>query len=143
MNRNGAEGPARTAMDQGPTNISTRELIGRIVSEGVALVKKEIELAKVELKADIKADVKTAKALGVGAVLGLCALNMALVAAVLALAPMVPIPAWATALIATGVILAAAAIVGLLGWQTRVKQPLERTRRHLKEDAKWMKERLA
>lgn len=130
-----------TAGDHQAANISTKELIGRIVSEGGALVKKEIELAKVELVADVKAEASMAKALGAGAVLALCGLNLALVTVILALSAV--IPAWGAGLLVTGIVLVAAAIVSAVGWRKRVKQPLERTRRHLKEDAKWMKERLA
>jgi hypothetical protein len=129
------------AGDDAPSNISTKELIGRIVSEGGALVKKEIELAKAELIADVKAEATMAKTLGAGAVLGLCGLALALVTVVLALS--LVMAGWAAGLVVTGVVLAAAAIVAVIGWRRRVKQPLERTRRNLKEDAKWMKERLA
>jgi uncharacterized membrane protein YqjE len=124
----------------GATNLSTKELLGRIVEEGTALVRKEMELARAELTADLKAEVRTAKALGVGAILGLCGLVLALVTIVFALA--LVMPGWAAALIVTGVVLAAAGVVAAIGWKRRVRTPLERTRKHLKEDVRWMKERV-
>jgi Putative Actinobacterial Holin-X, holin superfamily III len=124
----------------GSSNLSTKELLGRIVEEGTALVRKEMELAKSELLADVKAEVRVVKALGAGAILGLCGLNLALVTVVLALS--LALPGWAAGLIVTAVVLAAAGIVAAVGWRRRVRTPLERTRKHLKEDVKWMKERV-
>jgi hypothetical protein len=124
-----------------PTSLSTKELLSRIMEEGSTLVRKEVELARAELMADIKAETKVAKALGVGAVLGICGLNLALVTIVLALGLVMPL--WLSGVIVTAVVLATAAIVALVGWKRRVRAPLDRTRKHLKEEVKWMKERLA
>jgi uncharacterized membrane protein YqjE len=128
------------AGDGATASLSTTELLGRIVEEGTALVRKEMELARTELAADLKAEVRVAKALGAGAILGLCGLNLALVTVVLALS--LVLPGWAAGLIVTAVVLAAAAIVALVGWKLRVRRPLERTRKHLKEDVQWMKDRV-
>jgi hypothetical protein len=115
------------------TNLSTKELLGRIVEESKALVRNEIELARAELMADLKAEARVAKGLGAGAILGLCGLNLALVTV---------LPAWAAGLIVMGVVLAVAGIVAAVAWSRRVRTPLERTRKHLKDDARWMKEKL-
>jgi len=122
------------------TNLSTKELLGNILAEATTLVRKEMELARTELAADLRAEVATAKALGAGVILGLCGLNLALVTVVLALA--LVMPGWLSGLIVMGVVLAAAAIVAGLGWRRRVRNPLQRTRKHLKEDVQWMKERV-
>ena len=45
--------------------------------------------------------------------------------------------------IVAAAVLAVGSIAGLVGWGKRVKQPLESTRRSLKEDALWAQERLA
>jgi hypothetical protein len=121
-------------------SLSTKELLGRILEEGTALVRKEMELARTELTADLKTEVQSAKVLGAGAVLGLCGLNLALVTVVLALTMVMP--GWAAGLIVTGVVLSVAAIIGLVGWKRRVRLPMARTRKHLKEDVQWMKERV-
>jgi hypothetical protein len=131
---------APVVADGSATDLSTKELLGQILAEASTLVRKEMELARTELAADLKTEVTMAKALGVGAVLGLCGLNLALVTAVLALA--LVMPGWAAGLIVTGVVLAAAAVVAAVGWGRRVRKPLERTRKHLEEDVKWMKERV-
>jgi hypothetical protein len=124
-----------------PEALSTKDLIGRIVAEGSTLLRKEVELARAELIADLKSEATMAKAMGAGVVLALCGVNLALVTVVLALS--LVLPGWVAGLIVTGVVLAAAAVVGLVGWRKRVRSPLERTRRHLKEDVRWMKERIA
>jgi len=43
----------------------------------------------------------------------------------------------------SGVAGLAAVIAGLLGWRKRVQKPMAKTRRELKEDVKWTKERMA
>lgn len=127
--------------EDAPERLSNRELLSRIVAEGTTLVKKEIELARVEIADDLRSELTMAKAMGAGAVLGLCGLNLALVTIVFALATV--LPGWAAALIVTGVVLGAAALVAAIGWGKRVRAPLERTRRHIKQDSRWMKDQLA
>ena len=82
-----------------------------------------------------------AKGLGVGALCALCTVNLMLVAVALALGNVMA--EWAAALIVAAAVLAVGTIAGVVGWGKRVKNPLESTRRSLKEDALWAKERLA
>jgi uncharacterized membrane protein YqjE len=119
---------------------STGELLGQLAHESGALMKKEIELAKAELRADIKREIKMAEGLGVAGICALSTLNLLLVAVVLALAQ--EFLGWASALIVAAVVLAIGAVAGLVGWAKRVKKPLEKTEKTLKEDARWAKERL-
>ena len=127
----------RTALEQ----LSNRELISHTLENATLLVKKEIELARTELKADLKAEVAMAKGLGVA---GLCALftaNLLLVATALALGNVMP--EWAAALLVAGAVLVVGSVAGIIGWGKRVKDPLAATRRTLKEDVQWAKERIA
>jgi len=121
--------------------LTNRELLSRIVAEGTSLVKKEIELARTELTADLRAEVKTAKALGIGAVLSLSGLTLVFVTIALGLS--VVMPAWLAALIVTVLVLAIAGVIALVGWKRRVRNPLARTRKHLREDAHYVKQRLS
>jgi hypothetical protein len=130
--------PARG--DGAASSLTTKELLSRILSEGNALIRKEVELARAELTADVRSEARMAKTLGVGAILGLCGLSLALVTVVLALS--LVMPGWAAGLIVTAAVVAVAGMVAALGWSRRVRAPLERTRKHLKEDVQWMKERL-
>jgi hypothetical protein len=52
-------------------------------------------------------------------------------------------PGWLAALIVGGILLAIGAIVGYVSWTRRVTTPLALTRKTLKEDLRWAKERLA
>ena len=52
-------------------------------------------------------------------------------------------PGWAAALIIGGAMLASSAIIGYIGWRRTVTNPLALTRQTLKEDMRWVKERLA
>ncbi len=122
-------------------SLSTRELLSRVLAESRVLLRKEIALAKAEVSADLKSEARMAKALGAGALLGLCGLTLAFVTVILVLAAVMP--AWLASLIVTLLVLATAGIVAGIGWGKRVRSPLELTRRHLRDDMHWMKERLA
>ena len=50
---------------------------------------------------------------------------------------------WLAALIIGGLLLATGAIAGYISWRRMVKTPLALTRQSLKEDVRWVKERLA
>lgn len=121
--------------------MSNRELVSHLIDSAALLVKKEIELAKAELKQDLKAEVGMAKGLGIGAVCALCTVNLMLVAVALALGNVMA--EWAAALIVAAGVLAVGTVASFVGWKKRVTNPLESTRRSLKEDVLWAKERLA
>ena len=122
-------------------DISTRELVGEITEKVALLAKKEVELARAEIQADLKSEISMAKGLGIAAVVVLLGLNMLLVALVLALAPY--IAGWLAAVIAAAVLLLGGGIVAWVSWSRRVTAPLEVTRKTLREAAQWTKERLA
>jgi hypothetical protein len=121
--------------------LSTRELIGEITGKAAALARKEAELARAEIRADLRSELAMAKGFGVALVAGLTALNMLLMALVFGLATRMP--GWLAALIVGGVLLVIGAIVGYVSWTRRVTTPLALTRKTLKEDLQWAKERLA
>lgn len=122
-------------------DLSTGELIGEITGQVGLLARMQIDLAKTELQADLRAEVAMASRLGIAALSGFVTVNLLLVTAVLALAQRMP--AWSAGLAVSSTTLTIAAVAGLMGWSKRVRTPLERTRRTLKEDAQWTKERLA
>ena len=124
-----------------PEELSTTQLVGQIASKATLLLREEVELARVELKMDVAAEIAAAKRLGIAAIVAISAVNLFLVALVFALTPYVA--GWAAALAIGSILLLAAVVVGMLGWQGRVEQPLERTRKTLKEDVQWAKEEMA
>jgi uncharacterized membrane protein YqjE len=121
----------------GVSALPTRELLSRIAENVKELVTTEVKLAKAELKVDVKDEVAAAKGLGAGALLGYAGVILLLVTAAMGLANVMP--AWAAGLIVAGVLLAAAAIAGLIGWRKRIKSPLGRTRRQVTETLAWAK----
>ena len=121
--------------------MSNRALVGQVIDGATQLVKKEIELAKSELRADVKKEVAMVKGLGVAGLCAIWAVSLMLVAGVFALATV--LPGWLAALILAAAVLLVGTIAGLVGWGKRVTQPMEATRRTLKEDVLWAKERLA
>jgi apolipoprotein N-acyltransferase len=121
--------------------LSTRELLSLILHTASQLVSTEMALAREEGKANLDAAFATVKLLLVAGVIGLAGVNLLLVAAVFALAHVMP--GWLAAVLVGGVILVISAIVGYIGWQRRVTQPLAVTRKTVTEDMQWVKERLA
>ena len=121
--------------------LSNRELIKEITGKVSLLAQKELELVKAEVRADLKAELTTVKALAVAVVAALIGVNLLFVAPVLALA--LVIPGWLAALLVGGLILIVAALVGWIGWRRHVTRPLPLTRQTLKEDMQWVKDRLA
>ncbi len=121
----------------------TKDLVTETARKASQLVKKEVELAKVELKADVRSEIEMASGLGVAGVCALLTLELLLVAGVLALMEAGILPGWAAALVVAAVIAAIGAGAGLWGWAHRVRKPLDATRRSLGEDVRWAKERMA
>jgi uncharacterized membrane protein YqjE len=130
-----------TTGEQTTEGMSTPALIKEIGHQVTLLAKTELELAKTELRANLKAEVAAATGLGIAGVAALVATNLLLVTGVLALAQLMP--AWAAGLIVSGAVLVVAAGAAAMGWSRRVRRPLEETRRELKEDVQWTKERVA
>ena len=122
-------------------SLSTRQLLAQLLETLSLLVTKEVELARAELKADMKAELDMVKLLAAGGIVALLGVNMLLVAAVFALS--VWMPGWIVALGAAVVLLAIAGLLAFIGWQRRVSAPLALTRKTVKEDVQWAKERLA
>jgi hypothetical protein len=121
--------------------LSNSALIGEITGKASLLARKEIELAKAEIRADLNAQLGMVKALGVAAVAALMGLTALLVAGILALGTVMT--DWLAALLVGGGLLLIAAVMGYIGWRRMVTNPLARTRQNLKEDVRWVKERLA
>lgn len=121
----------------------TKELVTELASKGRLLARKEIELAKAEIKSDLQREIRMAGGLGVAGLCALFTVQLLLVAVVLALMESGLLPGWAAALVVAAVVLAVGTAAGLWGWARRVRQPLDTTRRSLKEDVRWAKEQIA
>jgi uncharacterized membrane protein YqjE len=124
-------------------SMRTRDLVTEVARKASLLARKEVELAKAELRADVRSEIKMASGLGVAGLCALFTVQLLLVAVVLALMESGVLPGWAAALVVAAVVLAIGTAVGLWGWARRVKKPMDATRRSLKEDVRWAKEQIA
>lgn len=117
---------------------ATADLVKETIAEAKELVKLEVELAKNEMKEEVKQLEHSAIGFGIGAVFALVFLSMIAVAIVLALG--------GTALAAIGVgiaFLILGAIAAYLGYAALPKKPLDKTRRRLESDVHQLKEHIA
>jgi uncharacterized membrane protein YqjE len=147
MDQTGLEAGAHPAPPRGAGDalrgMRTRELVTELARKASLLARKEVELAKVELKADIRSEIRAASGLGVAGLCGIFTIQLLLVAVVLALMEGDVLPGWAAALVVAAVVLAVGTVAGLWGWGRRVRKPLDTTRRSLQEDVRWAKEQIA
>jgi len=123
------------------TRLSTTALVREIAAQATLLVKKQIALARTEIKADARTEAKVAGGLGIAAIGAIIFVTLLLVTAVLALS--LVLPAWGAGLIVSGVVAAAVAIVAAVSWRRRVRQPLAHSRNVLRADVRFAKERFA
>jgi uncharacterized membrane protein YqjE len=120
----------------------TRDLFGELARKVTLLARKEVELARAEVRADFRREVRTAGGLGVAGLCALFTVQLLLVAIVLALMEGGTLPGWAAALVVAAVVLAIGTVAGLWGWARRVRKPLDTTRRSLQEDVRWAREQI-
>lgn len=137
----GVETPAeRTARLR---KLPLRDLIAELAGTGRQLVRKELELARAEVKLDLRSEVQMAGGLGVAGVCALLVVQLLLVAVVLALMEGGILPGWASALAVAAVVLLVGTAAGLWGWRRRVRKPLETTRQSVRDGVRWAKEQVA
>jgi hypothetical protein len=116
------------------------ELVRSLLSDFSLLVRKEAELATIELRAKASEAGGAAALLGAGAVVGLLAAGTLVAAAVLGLA--IVLPAWAAALVVGSGLLAVAAVLIIRGRaRLRAAMPLapSETLETVQEDIAWMR----
>jgi predicted phage tail protein len=123
--------------------LSLPELIGRMTTDVSTLLRKEIELAKVEMKTEAVRAGRGAGALGATAVTGLLALLLLSFAAAWGLAEL--IPTGFAFLVVGGAYLLIAGILFLIGRkQISAVDPVpQQTVETLKEDVAWARERMS
>ncbi len=129
---------SRPALSQRPEDSSTVQLIEAAIKESRELVRVEVALAKLELEKQLKQAVRAAIGFVAAAVLAIIGLTLFAVAIVLALGGTGGIAA-----AVAGVVVSLAALAGYIGYSLLPKNPLERTRHHLEDDFKQLKEHVA
>ena len=123
-------------------DVPTRDLVKEIARKASLLARKEVALARSELKEDLKAEIRMASGLGVAGGCAICAVNLLLVAVVFALLEAGVMRGWLAALLLAALVLAVGTAAGLVGWNGRVRRPLAATRRSIEENVKWAKKRM-
>lgn len=116
-------------------------LVSGAVEKAERLVRQEAELAKAEIRDDLRAELKTAKDAGIALVTALSFLQMLLVAAVFALSR--TMPGWAAALLVSAPLLVLTVVFIMLVRSRHVTSPLRETRRSLEETLQWARNRFA
>jgi hypothetical protein len=130
-----------SAEGQAHQQLGTGVLVRRIVSQVELLAKKEVELARTELRADLRSEARVAEGLGIAAVAALVTVNLLLFTAALALS--LVMPGWAAGLIVSGAMLIVALLFAVVSWRRRLREPMAHTRRTLKDGVAWTRERFA
>jgi cobalamin biosynthesis protein CobD/CbiB len=96
------------------------------------LVKKEMELAKTELRKELYSGLLMTGGFGIAMIAGFVTVIMLLVTAIMALS--LVLPGWAAGLIVSGLTLSVAAAAAVVAWRNRVTAILPLTREALKDD---------
>lgn len=122
-------------------NVPLGDLLSETTRLMTLLATREAALARAEIRSDVKSGIAMATGLGISAVCAFLGFIMLLVAAVLALAAIVP--GWAAALIVGALFIVLGGVIGAIGWARRVRKPLEASRASLKEDLEWIRNRFA
>ena len=122
-----------------PAYLGNAELIRTIMQQVTDLAKVEAELASVEARADLLAELDAVRYMAFATVSGIIAINLMIMSLVLLFAPDM---AWLACLILSLVLFATMGAFAYLGWKGRVKGPMIDTIDSLKETVDWLKERL-
>ncbi|MCL5961268.1 MAG: phage holin family protein [Chloroflexi bacterium] len=122
------------------SQMSTADLIRRLVNNISGLVDREVALAKEEIREDVKDSLASAVLMISAAVLLLIGVTCLVVAAIFALA--LVMPGWLASIIVAAFFIIVGAIVGLIGKSKLTTHPLKKTRESLSEDILWAQGRL-
>ena len=121
--------------------------LGAVITSAIdgtrVLVRKQVELAKIEMTEAVSVRAKGAGMIAGAAVMALFALGFAAAAGSVALA--LVLPAWAANLIVAAVFVAIAGALALIGRKALKTAPTtpEQTQETLKEDARWARQQIA
>lgn len=130
-----------TAGERPLQGAATGELLGQLFHQSSELLKKEIELGRMETKQSLQSAISMAVEMASAAMFGLVALGCFAACIVLALSKR--LEPWAAALITGGIMLVISLGLVIFARSMHKSRPFERTRKTLKEDVQWAKERAA
>jgi hypothetical protein len=137
--------PGATALGVPPPRL--KRPLGAVITSAIdgtrTLVKKQVELAKIEVTEAVAVRAKGAGMLAGAGVMALYAVGFVAAAGSVALA--LVLPAWAANLIVAAVFVAIAGVLALVGRKALKTAPTapEQTQETLKEDARWARQQIA
>jgi uncharacterized membrane protein YqjE len=121
--------------------MSSADLVKELTSNASLLVQRQVKLATLEAKEELKKGKTMAELLGTAGLLAYAGAIILLVAAALGIGAALDGRYWAGALIVAGIVFIPAIVTGLVGYQKRLKNPLPRTRAELSKEISWAKYR--
>lgn len=122
-------------MDTDPNDQSVPDLVRAITTDVATLVKKEVELARIEIVEAVNARLKAAGAIAFAGVLALFVLAFLGLAAANALDQVME--AWAARLVVAGGFLLVAVVAVMFALRLMKSPVAPETKRTLQEDAEW------
>ena len=146
IGRSASNGMA-SAVASGPPPPRPKRPLGAVITSAIdgtrILVRKQVELARIEMTEAVSVRAKGAGMMAGAAVMALFALGFVAAAGSVALA--LVLPAWAANLIVGLVFVAMAGVLALVGRNAIRNAPTtpERTQETLKEDARWARQQIA
>jgi hypothetical protein len=118
--------------------MSSADLVKELSSNVTLLVQRQVKLATLELKEELKQGKSTASLLTVAGLLAYAGVVVLLMAAALGLGTALGGRDWLGALLVGGALLLAAALPGLVGYKRLPRTPLARTRAELTKEITWV-----
>jgi uncharacterized membrane protein YqjE len=119
-----------------PEVMSSKELLQELASDAQLLVKRQVELAKLEAKVQIRKELRTAELLSVGGALAYAGLILLMVTIAVAIGQAMN-ALWAGPLIVGAALLVLAVIAALIGWSKRVRELLPHSTKEVKKEIAW------
>ncbi|MDP8931862.1 MAG: phage holin family protein [Actinomycetota bacterium] len=138
MSESQSQAAGSTSQRPPQENASIGELLSEATREMSELMRKEVQLAKVELREEVSQASKAGGKLGAAAFIGYLALLLASFAIAWGLTALVAV-GWAFLIVAVIFAIVAAVLFSNGRKQLRAIKPMTQTMQTLKEDAKWAK----
>jgi hypothetical protein len=121
--------------------MSGADLVKELTASASLLLRRQLKLVSLEARRELTRGLTMAELVGSGGLIGIVGVLLLVVAAVIGLGVALHGCYWASALIVAAPLLAAAGLLGGLGWHKRLATPLPRSRAELQKEVSWAKHR--
>jgi hypothetical protein len=117
--------------------LSDAQLVRELVADVTLLLRRQFALLQLETKVELSQTKKSAGLMAFAGATTFAGLVLLFVAGALGLGAALGDRYWLGALIIAGALLLVGGILGLIGWQSRVRHPLRRSRREIEKETRW------